>query len=331
MYAVVTLQDSDEVMVVASHWLSSDKTQSYWPPFKSTEMCMEAVLNRLNPETGGKPWEKLNIIFHKEHGDFDKAIEIKKKIKEEKEKWSFLVPTTTGFPGILKRQKLENNQAMIQPLPPSPIPSTSRMPANDKEELLHMLRDIKSTVQKNSSMLKKLLKDNTASEAPSSSTSFPTRGVKTSLNLPLRTFEDVERIERELNSAASRKKYIKYLSGLGGFGDKDVIKNIMQQVLIDDLAKEFNWLGRGEKRPLSQLILADVIREAALKSKVTRVDCETEIKKYLSYKADRLGRKRPREQGGLGPEIFNVASSSPMDNQPKKEVYWNILRSEKNF
>lgn len=47
---------------------------------------------------------------------------------------------------------------------------------------------------------------------------------------------------------------------LGGFGPRDIIKNIMQQVLTDDLAKEFNWQGRGDKRPFSQLILADVIR-----------------------------------------------------------------------
>ncbi|KAK7139337.1 hypothetical protein R3I93_016470 [Phoxinus phoxinus] len=198
------------------------------------------------------------------------------------------------------------------------------MPANDKEELLHMLRDIKSTVQKNSDMLKKLLKDNTVSEAPSS-TSLPTKNVKTSLNLPLRTLEDVERIERELKNATARKKYVKYFSGLGGVGDKDVIKNIMQRVLTDDLAKEFNWQGRGNKRPLSQLFLAVVIKEAALERNVASANCETEIKKYLSYTADRLGRKRPREQGGLCPEIFNVASSSPMDNQPKKGIHWNLL------
>ncbi|KAK7124433.1 hypothetical protein R3I94_018715 [Phoxinus phoxinus] len=321
MYAVVTLQYSDEVMVVASNWLSPDKKQTYWPPFKSPERFIEAVQNRLKHETGGKTWEKLNISFHKEHGTYDKAIEAKKEIEEQREKWQSL---GAGLVPGIKRQKPGSNQAMLQPLPPGPITSTSRMLANDKEELLHMLRDIKSTVQENSSMLKKLLKDNTASEAPSS-TSLPTKNVKTSLNLPLRTFEDVERIERELKNATARKKYVKYLSGLGGVGDKDVIKNIMQRVLTDDLAKEFNWQGRGNKRPFSQLFLAVVIKEAALKINVTSANCETEIKKYLSYK-DRLGRKRPREQGGLWPETFNVASSSPMDNQPKKGIQeYNLL------
>ncbi|XP_077051271.1 uncharacterized protein LOC143701662 isoform X2 [Siphateles boraxobius] len=310
MYAVVTFQDSDEVMVVASNWLSPDKTQSHWPPFRSPEKCMEAVQSRLKPETGGKPWEKMNINFHKEYVFFDKAIEGQKEITEQKEQLFLLA---TGFSGIPKRQSTQDQL---------PTPSTSRMPADGKNELLQMLRDIRSTVQKNSSMLKKLLKDNTVSEAPSSSTSFPTRDVKTSLNLPLRTFEDVERIERELNSAASRKKYVQYLSRLGGFGAKDVIKNIMKQVLTNDLAKEFNWQGRGDKKPFSQLILTDVIREAASKNSVMRVDCETEIKMYLWYTIDRIGRKRPRVCGGATSE---ETSPTLLDSAFQSEIGMSFL------
>ncbi|XP_058615321.1 uncharacterized protein LOC131529535 [Onychostoma macrolepis] len=322
MYAVVTLQDSDEVMVVASNWLSLEKKQCYWPPFKSTEKCMEAVQNKLKPETGGKPWEKLNISFHREYVTFEKAKEGQKEIKEQKERTYLLA---TGFPGILKKQRLESTQGMSNNQPKPLLPaSTSRMSADDKAEIIRMLRDIKSTVQENSAMLKKLLKDNPASEAPSS-TSVPSKDIKANLKLPLRSFEDVARTERELSTATTRNKYVKYLSRLGGIGKKDVIKNIMQQVLTDDLAKEFNWQGRGDKRPFSQLILTDVIRDAAFKRSVNKSDCETEIKKYLSYTADRLGRKKPREHGGPGYEIPNAISTSLMDNQPETETSWNFL------
>ncbi|XP_048058479.1 uncharacterized protein LOC125275518 isoform X3 [Megalobrama amblycephala] len=286
MYAVVTLQDSDEVMVVASKWLTTDKKQSYWPPFRSPEKCMEAVQKGLKPETGGKPWEKLNISFHTEYVSFDKAKEGQKVIKEQKERKTYFTQT-------------------------------------DKDELLQMLRDIKSTAQENSAMLKKLLKDNTVSEAPSS-TSVLSKDIKTNLNLPLKTFDDVDRIERELNTAASRKKYVKYLSGLGGIGPRDITKNIMQKVFTDDLAKEFNWQGRGDKRPFSKLILADVIRDAAYRQNVIRVNCENEIKKYLSYRADRL-RKKPREQGGIGLEIPNVIAPTPVDNDIEMEEFWKLL------
>ncbi|XP_050992025.1 uncharacterized protein LOC127181375 isoform X1 [Labeo rohita] len=277
MYAVVTLQDSDEVMVVASNWLSLDKKQCYWPPFKSTEKCMEAARNRIKPETGGKLWEKLNISFHKEYATFDKAREEQQEIKKQKEQ-SFL--PATRFSGI-KRQRLESS-------------------ADDKNELLQMMRDIKITVQENSAMLKKLLKENTVPEVPSS-TSIPSKDVKTFLNLPLRSLDDVTRTEIELKNSTTRQKYVEYLSRIRGFGQKDVIKNIMQQVLSDDLAKQFNWQGRGDKKPFSKLILTDVIRDAASKQSVMRADCETEMKNYLWSIGDRIGRKRPRDCGGMTP------------------------------
>ncbi|XP_048058475.1 nuclear GTPase SLIP-GC-like isoform X2 [Megalobrama amblycephala] len=85
MYAVVTLQDSDEVMVVASNWLSEDKNQCYWPPFKSTIKCLEAVQNRIEPSTGEKPWEKLAILFHAEYGTYEQAKEKQAAVSEQTE------------------------------------------------------------------------------------------------------------------------------------------------------------------------------------------------------------------------------------------------------
>ncbi|XP_048058914.1 nuclear GTPase SLIP-GC-like [Megalobrama amblycephala] len=73
-FAVVTLQDTDEVMVAASDWLSTDKKQCYWPPFKSTEKYLEAVKNNLGPSTEEKPWEMLNVIFHAEYDTYEDAV-----------------------------------------------------------------------------------------------------------------------------------------------------------------------------------------------------------------------------------------------------------------
>uniref|UniRef100_A0A9J7YZ08 Si:dkey-266f7.4 n=1 Tax=Cyprinus carpio carpio TaxID=630221 RepID=A0A9J7YZ08_CYPCA len=317
MYAVVTLQDSDEVMVVPSNWVSLDKRHCYWPPFKSTEKCMEAVQQKPNPETEGKPWEKLRIIFLGEYDTFEKAKEGQKEIKEYEELSN---PLKNVLPGI-KRQRLDSTQEMsnnqLQPLPPVTPASTSRMSADDKVEILQMMRDVKSKVQQNSTLLKKILKDNTVSEAPRT-TCVPSKNIK----LPLRTFEDVARTEMELKNTTTRKKYVKYLSKLGGFISKDVIKNIMQQVLTDDLAMQFNWQGRGDKKAFSKLILTDVIRDAALARNVNMGHCETEIKKYLSYAACRM---KLREKGGPGHAIPNVISTSMMDNQPEREIPLNIF------
>lgn len=69
MYAVITFQDTDEVMVAASNWLNTDKTQCHWPPFRSAEKSMQAVRDRTKPSTAGKQWEMLKIILHGEYGN----------------------------------------------------------------------------------------------------------------------------------------------------------------------------------------------------------------------------------------------------------------------
>ncbi|XP_065139077.1 uncharacterized protein [Paramisgurnus dabryanus] len=73
-FAVVTLQDTDEVMVVASNWLSMDKTQCDWPPFKSREKFMNALRNRLEPSIEEKPWEKLNVNFQAQYDTYKEAV-----------------------------------------------------------------------------------------------------------------------------------------------------------------------------------------------------------------------------------------------------------------
>ncbi|XP_057210628.1 uncharacterized protein LOC130566848 [Triplophysa rosa] len=289
MYAVVTLQDSNELMVAASNWLTLDKRQCYWPSFRSPEKCTEAVRNKLEPLTAGIPWDILKIHCHEECDTLEEAQKEKLRMKNVIE--------------ILKRQKPENPQGMSKnpPLDPSTSTSASRMSTHDKDEILQMLKEIKSKVDKNSTMLQKLLKETQVSDAAPSSTSSTSsthsKDIPLNANLPLLTLEDLEKTEQELKKTVQRKKYVKYLSGLGGFGPKAVIKNIMQKVLTDDLAKEFNWQGRGEKRPFSRLGLADIIKEAASKHKITEKDCETEIKKHLSYTADRLCRKKPKDMG----------------------------------
>lgn len=46
---------------------------------------------------------------------------------------------------------------------------------------------------------------------------------------------------------------------LGGTSTKDIITRIMKETITNDLAKKFNWQGRGHKSPFSTLHLAKVI------------------------------------------------------------------------
>ncbi|XP_056596862.1 nuclear GTPase SLIP-GC-like [Triplophysa dalaica] len=84
-FALVTLQDTEEMMVMPSKWLNTDKTQCRWPPFRSPEKLTEAVRDGLEPPTAGKPWEMLNIVLHKEYDTFEEAIKKQEELKEQKD------------------------------------------------------------------------------------------------------------------------------------------------------------------------------------------------------------------------------------------------------
>lgn len=78
----------------------------------------------------------------------------------------------------------------------------------DNDEILQMLKEIKSKVDENSTMLQKLLKDTQVSDAAPSTTSTQSKDNPLNLNLPLRTIEDLEKTEQELKKTVQRKKYV---------------------------------------------------------------------------------------------------------------------------
>ncbi|KAI2653071.1 putative 149 kDa protein [Labeo rohita] len=115
MYAVVTLQDSDEVMVAPSNWLSEDKKQCYWPPFKSKEKYLKAVMTGLEPSTGGKPWEKLAVLFHVEYGTYEQAKEKQAAMREKEQHFGEQRPPHNGQPrdAIAKMDKDKRRKETI--------------------------------------------------------------------------------------------------------------------------------------------------------------------------------------------------------------------------
>lgn len=71
-----------------------------------------------------------------------------------------------------------------------------------------MLREIKSKVDENSTMLKRLVNDTLVSDAAPSSKSSHSEDMKSNLDLPLRSIADVQRLEQELKVAKTREKYV---------------------------------------------------------------------------------------------------------------------------
>ncbi|KAI4885684.1 hypothetical protein NFI96_002643 [Prochilodus magdalenae] len=225
MYAVVTLA-SGEVVVVAKNWLTEDRQQSHWPPFKSPENFTEAVKSRSPPVTQGKQWEKIKVTFNGEY---------------------------------------------------------------EHDKLVKMLKEINSKVQENSLMLKELLRRSKQARQPSS-TSMPFHA-----KLPLNSLEELEIFENKLRDESTRENFMDHLSRLGGSGQKQIVRGIMDSVMTDDLAEAFNWQGRQNKRAICGLELTKVIKVAALYAGVNVTEVEKEIKNWLRYSADRNARKKLKD------------------------------------
>ncbi|XP_036423060.1 uncharacterized protein si:dkey-266f7.5 isoform X2 [Colossoma macropomum] len=320
MYAVVTLI-SGEVVVVAKNWLTEDRKQSYWPPFKSPEYFTAALVNRSPPSTQGKQWEKIDITFNGEYGTYVHAKKIQRELSGSKVQ-------KEGLPfgaAPLKRRKLQaekSSDPFLMPAAPSQPtltagtkrPAAPRPPgssSNENQKLFKLLREINNKVQENSIMLKELLSRSDQAGLPSSTS---TLSETFQAKLPLNSLEELNVIENKLKDKKTRQTYIDYLSRLGGFGQKQIVRRMLDSVMTDDLAESFNWQGRQNKKAISGLELIRVIKGAALYRGVNDAEAEKEIKNWLRFASDRNARKKLKDLKDNEAGNPTVTSVSASDN-----------------
>ncbi|KAL7826425.1 hypothetical protein AOLI_G00316340 [Acnodon oligacanthus] len=311
MYAVVTLT-SGEVVVVAKNWLTEDRKQSYWPPFKSPENFTAAVVKRSPPSA---QWEKIDVTFNGEYGTQADAKKIQRVLTDSKVQKKGLPCGATP----LKRRKLqvEKSTFRVPPAPSQPTPAigSKRRAAspgsssNENQKLFKLLSEINNKVQENSNMLTELLSRSDPDGLPSSTiTASETLQAK----LPLNSHKELHIIENKLKDEKTKQTYIKYLSGFGGIGPKQIVRTIMEKVLTDDLAESFNWQGRQNKKAINGLELIRVIKGAALDRGVNDAEAEKEIKNWLRLVSDRNGRKKLKDlkDNDIGtPTVTSVTAS----------------------
>ncbi|XP_069134652.1 uncharacterized protein [Argopecten irradians] len=162
-------------------------------------------------------------------------------------------------------------------------PSSSNSSTGDNNNLLH---EIKSYVKQCHTLLLRGY----------SQQNDPSEGVE-DLGLPLNCLEDVERTENLLKDNAMKNTLIKHLCSLGGLNKDDIIKRMMAAAatLQNGLAIQYNWVGRGRKRPFSKLMIARVIIDSSKRQGLTSADAETEIKTWRKYSKDREGGRMRRQ------------------------------------
>ncbi|XP_040905453.1 uncharacterized protein si:dkey-187a12.4 isoform X2 [Toxotes jaculatrix] len=116
------------------------------------------------------------------------------------------------------------------------------------------------------------------------------------MDLPLRTLEQLDEIERRLEEPGTQKRMVSYLSRMGGATVDDAVRRLMQAVLSFAVGSELNWVGRGQKRSFRNTRLQGVLFRALKRTPVgkeaTHHQYADVVKKWLRF--------APFRQGGTG-------------------------------
>ncbi|XP_070697724.1 uncharacterized protein [Pempheris klunzingeri] len=116
------------------------------------------------------------------------------------------------------------------------------------------------------------------------------------MDLPLRTLEQLDEMERQLEDAGTQKRMVSYLSRMGGATVDDAVRRLMQAVLSFAVGSELNWVGRGQKRSFRNTRLQGVLFRALKRTPVgkeaTHHQYADVVKKWLRF--------APFRQGGSG-------------------------------
>ncbi|KAK6477822.1 hypothetical protein HHUSO_G21435 [Huso huso] len=171
---------------------------------------------------------------------------------------------------------------------------SSYVPLSDRDRMIFtILEEIKGQGRQNTRMLQALLKQQPHVEQEHGSLRLD------EFWFPLDTKEDIDRVERMLMDQATEKALITHICSLGGTTADDIIRRMMSHVLTNNLARGYNWLGRGNKSPFSVLALARVIKAATKKSSVTEAEHRGQDEELAKVqRRPGWGRKEGRKKKG---------------------------------
>ncbi|KAK5853604.1 hypothetical protein PBY51_014744 [Eleginops maclovinus] len=134
------------------------------------------------------------------------------------------------------------------------------------------------------------------------------------MDLPLRTLEQLDEMERQLEETGTQKRMVSYLSRMGGATVDDAVRRLMQSVFTFAVGSELNWVGRGRKRSFRntrlQGVLFCALKRTPVGKEATHHQYADVVKKWLRF--------APFRQGGSGrrccrPSV-DFADSEETDN-----------------
>ncbi|XP_062588136.1 uncharacterized protein LOC134249794 isoform X2 [Saccostrea cucullata] len=164
-------------------------------------------------------------------------------------------------------------------------------------KILTILEDVKGQVRFNTKLLQNIL---AKVEVTGTTTTTMENEVDIGIEFPLKTQEELDSLEEQLESQETTKIMLGKLICIGGDNVQTCVRRVLSFLMATSLAIQLNWSGKGSKRGLSSLKLKDIIIKAVRKNKFCSAATDNEIerlvKDWLRYAKDRDGGRRKREE-----------------------------------
>ncbi|XP_071795887.1 uncharacterized protein [Asterias amurensis] len=187
-----------------------------------------------------------------------------------------------------------------------------------EKKIMTLIEEQKMIAAENRAILVQILRrleSNTQQESESG-------GLPEGVKFPLNLVKDVRDLEALLHNFEKEKRLVTYLSTIGGDNLANTVRRILSCTMTNDLARQFNWIGKGTKEAFSKLRLVNVIQRSVRRNSgmrsATNSEIDSVIKDWLKYAKDRDG-GRARRAAVRQAAIASVSQESTEDYGSSEE------------
>ncbi|XP_033646904.1 uncharacterized protein LOC117306436 [Asterias rubens] len=349
MYAVVEFKIEGTVALVAESWLTDEDNIVKWPAKFKTQGRIDRAVQRCEPPSNDYERFPCRVLY--KTASYEKGMA---KVRQAQDTSDIGTDMETEVPpkrimrpnpryqqdassdeeivtAIQPRRSVNstsNNSPSELPCPPPSLilsgspsgssgssgglsRSSSACTATEKK-LLTLIEKATMITTENRTLLKKILRKLNTSQQE-----LDNGGLPEGLTFPLKLLRDVRDLEALLQNFEKEKLLVTYLSNIGGENLGSTVRRILVCILTNDLAKQFNWIGKGTKEAFCKLRLVNVVHRAVRRNpavrSATNAEIDSIIKDWFRYAKDRDGgRARRARQASVSPSE-NVSQESTED------------------
>ncbi|XP_046143138.1 uncharacterized protein LOC123988145 [Osmia bicornis bicornis] len=184
---------------------------------------------------------------------------------------------------VLKKSNFPENQETATRAETSPSGSTIETYLKPLIEQLHLQRTLLCDILTRVEAIENHLKEKPTKDQDIKSI------FKLNISYPLRTEEDLEKLETHLQYEENYRDAVNELGSVGGANNYDFVKRVLTTVLSNDLAMTYSWFGKKGKKKFYTTKVAKAIIDAAETSRICKNKKETEvsIQSWLRRAAER--------------------------------------------